>query len=314
MSFRADADRFITAACLAVSKNFDLQRCTKQSIIQCVYDAAKFGLEVNNHYGHAYLIPYENRSTGRHICTLQIGYKGLSELAWRTGLYLPIEMHSVGPRDAFELARDNEGTKFRHVPDYEGDDWTDADIRFVYCVIRLKEFPKDPMVEVMNRAQVEKVRQVAKAGGVWRSHWEMMARKTVLKRAVGRIKISPELADAIDYDNRANFPQTTIAPSDENGTDGLAKRLKASSPGASLPAPPTDAADLIDSSEPIDIEPEEAPPVQAAAPPEPKTEPKTEAKPKGKPAAAAKPAPEPPPADPLVEDATDDETWDLGRQ
>lgn len=293
---------------MALARNPDLQYCTRASLIQCIYDSARFGLEVNTGRGFAYLIPFNNRKAGITVCTLQIGYKGMTELARRTGEYHSIETKVVGPNDILELEYVTEGTKFRHVPDFE--EFKVEDIRAFYSLIRMKDAPHYPLIEVMNRAQVNRIRQSSRCGHVWEPHYDEMGRKTVLKRSLKNMPMSEELQGAIEYDNRQHDEGPIITPSDQRGSDSIVDRLEAKGASVAIGHVPSvhDEDVDFDSDLPIDVEAEEAPPVPAPPPAESKKPPKPKAE------AKSAPPPNPTPADDIVSDADDVETWDLDRQ
>lgn len=296
-SFKGSADRFITAAAMAVAKSFDLQSCSKASLIQCVYDAARVGLEVNTSRGFAYLIPYKTKN-GQPICTLQIGYKGMMELARRTGLYVGIDAQSVVATDTFSVRHTDEGTKLLHEVDFNCDR-TDNEIIVVYAIARFKDSPQYPIVEYMTRAQIEKVRAGSKCGHVWPVHWGEMAHKTVIKRLLKDKPMSEELESAIEYDNQQHNAGPIVTPSNERGSDSVVNRIQSARTAAAITQRQED---------PIDLEPE---PAEEAPPAEEPPKPSGKGKSRAEPPPSSTPAPQ---GDPLIEDAADDETWPLDRQ
>lgn len=62
--------------------------------------AAQLGVEPNTPLGQAYLIPYRNH--GQLECQFQLGYKGLIDLAYRSGEITSISAHEVCENDDFE--------------------------------------------------------------------------------------------------------------------------------------------------------------------------------------------------------------------
>ena len=75
---------------------------------------------------------------------------------------------------------------------------------FVYAVAQLKG--GGVQFEVMSRAEIEEVRKTSKAGqsGPWSSHWEEMAKKTVIRRLFKYLPVSIEAVRAeepIDWDS-----------------------------------------------------------------------------------------------------------------
>ena len=70
-------DRFVRVALTALTRVPKLAQCTEASLIKCMLTCSELGLEPDGRLAH--LIPY-----GKD-CTLVIDYKGLAELAMRSG-------------------------------------------------------------------------------------------------------------------------------------------------------------------------------------------------------------------------------------
>ena len=68
-----------------------LRSCAKASIMECLFNCASLGLIPNGARGHAYIIPYAQ------IATLQVGFKGFLEIAFRTGEVREIQADVVVP-------------------------------------------------------------------------------------------------------------------------------------------------------------------------------------------------------------------------
>ena len=83
------ASSYVASALIAVSQNDKLQQCSPVSILGSTLQAATIKLSCDPNTGHAYLVPY------RGVCTLQIGYKGLNQLALRTGRYRYISVIEI---------------------------------------------------------------------------------------------------------------------------------------------------------------------------------------------------------------------------
>ena len=75
--------------------------------------AAQLGVEPNTALGQAYLIPYGNQ------CQFQLGYKGMLDLAYRTGEVRSITAEVVREGDVFEYEL-GLNPKLRHVPAQSG--------------------------------------------------------------------------------------------------------------------------------------------------------------------------------------------------
>ena len=76
---------------------------TKNKFIGALLTAAQLGLEPNTPLGQAYLIPFKNYKKGGILeCEFQLGYKGMIDLANRSGEIKVIDAHVVYENDDFE--------------------------------------------------------------------------------------------------------------------------------------------------------------------------------------------------------------------
>lgn len=100
---KKDMERILRIALMEFKNNENLHTCSLNSIGKALMDACRLGLEVGSLTGHAYLIPYWDNKNRGHRCTLQIGYKGLLELAYRTGSVLSVSAMTVYQNDEFEV-------------------------------------------------------------------------------------------------------------------------------------------------------------------------------------------------------------------
>lgn len=92
-------ERFTRIALSALNTTPALNQCTPMSFLAALMNAAQLGLEPNTPLGQAYLIPYKNHGTLE--CQFQIGYKGLIELAYRSGQMQTIQAQTVYENDEF---------------------------------------------------------------------------------------------------------------------------------------------------------------------------------------------------------------------
>jgi len=83
------ADVFAAGVIEVVSSDVNLQKCDPQSILKSALALATLRLPINKSLGFAYVVPYKG------IAQPQIGYKGLVQLAQRTGQYKHINAGCV---------------------------------------------------------------------------------------------------------------------------------------------------------------------------------------------------------------------------
>ena len=203
-------ERFTRMATTAVTMNPDLGKCTPSSFIGAMLQAAALGLEPNTPLGQAYLIPY-NRSVktpdGRWIkvpeAQFQIGYRGLIELAHRSGEFKSIEAHVVYENDEFDYELGLE-PKLRHKPAMSNR----GEIVWVYAVYKLQSGGYG--FEVMSKDDINEHRKkYSKARtSPWDTAWEGMAKKTVIKQALKYAPLKSEFVKAMtNEDVTLNFKE-----------------------------------------------------------------------------------------------------------
>lgn len=185
-----NADRMARIAATEVRKNKALLNTEPTSFLGSVMQAAQLGLEPGSALGQAYLVPYGNQ------CQLIIGYKGMIDLARRSGQVLSLNAYAVREGDDFNFQL---GLKpdIHHVPRLEADR-IKKPITYVYAVATLKG--GGYQFEVMSRAEVEAVRNKAKSKNIWNSYFEEMAKKTVIRRLFKYLPVSIEALEITNAD------------------------------------------------------------------------------------------------------------------
>ena len=97
------ADRMTRIAITAVQKQPKLLECTALSIVGCVIEASQLGLYPDGILGDAYLVPFWNGKTRQLEAQLQPGYRGLINLARRSGQVPAIYSEPVYACDKFAV-------------------------------------------------------------------------------------------------------------------------------------------------------------------------------------------------------------------
>lgn len=189
----------------AVRATPKLMECTTESLFGATIHCAQLGLEPNTPLGHAHLVPFNNRRANRTDVQVIIGYKGLVELARRSGQIAAIYAEPVYSKDKFAIRLGTDG-EIEHSPYLEGDR---GDLKAFYAVAKMKD--GSHQFEFMSLSQVEAVRdgsqgyqsaQRFKKDHPWISHFVEMGRKTVLRRLCKYLPVSIELATATETDGR----------------------------------------------------------------------------------------------------------------
>lgn len=191
------AERFTRMTLTALSTTPQLANCTPESFMGAMMQAAQLGLEPNTPLAQAYLIPYRNK--GELECQFQMGYKGLIDLAHRSGEFKNIEARVVYENDDFEYEYGLE-PKLYHKPAMKNR----GEVVCYYAVYNLVNGGFG--FEVMSKEDVEKhaktYSQAYNSGySPWTKNFDEMAKKTLIKRALKYAPIKTEFAREVAADN-----------------------------------------------------------------------------------------------------------------
>lgn len=190
-------ERLYQIAMAAYKQTPHLSECTVSSVLSCVMKCAALGLEPSavDGLGRAYIVPYRNGKTGTYEATFIVGYKGMIDLARRSGELVSIEARAVHEGDLFEFEYGLD-EKLRHVPAIGGK----GALTHVYCVAKFKD--GGHYIDVMTAEEIEAIkgRSKAKNTGPWVTDYEAMARKTVVRRAFPYLPVSVEAQSAAAAD------------------------------------------------------------------------------------------------------------------
>lgn len=210
-----DSERMLKLALGALRTTPKLAAASLSSLLGSVVTCAQLGLEPNTPLGHAYLLPFDKREKqGNQWVTTEtqvqviIGYKGMLDLARRSGQIVSIAAHEVCEGDEFRFAYGLE-EELVHRPAMKN---RGAVIGF-YAVAKLQgggysfEFMSVDEVNHIRDKAAEKNRAKKDGSGrpiitgPWADNYVEMGRKTVLRRLFKYLPISIEslaFASAID--------------------------------------------------------------------------------------------------------------------
>lgn len=188
-------ERMFQLALSAYNQTPDLAKCSTASVLGCLMKCTALGMEPSavDGLGRAYILPFRNRKTGGMEATFILGYKGMIDLARRSGQLTDISARVVHEGDEFEYEYGLD-EKLRHIPSTEP--VGNRPLTHVYMVAHFKD--GGHYIDVMTREEVEAVRERSKAKdyGPWKTDYEAMAMKSVIRRAFKFLPVSVEAAGA----------------------------------------------------------------------------------------------------------------------
>lgn len=199
-------DRLLKVAQIAATTTPALAKCDVPSLVGAIGQCAQMGLEPNTVLGHAYLVPFNTKrkdgnGVERWVNSVQviIGYKGLIDLARRSGQIVSIAAHEVCEQDQFELVYGLD-EKLVHRPAMG----ERGEVIGFYAVAKLKDGGHS--FEFMSLHQVREIMKATQSKGKygpWQDHFIEMGRKTVIRRLAKYLPLSIEFQTAVALDNQA---------------------------------------------------------------------------------------------------------------
>jgi len=185
----------IRMALMAISRNPDIAKCTQASIVRALIDAAELGIQPGGTMGRGYLVPRMNKKVEPWAmeCCFDPGWRGLIDVARRSGEIARIEAHVVYQRDLFRVTYGVE-SKIVHEPVLEGDA---GPIVAAYAVAFFKDGTYQ--AEVLRKADIDKIQKSsASKSGPWASWYDEMARKSAVRRLAKYLPYSSQLEKALE--------------------------------------------------------------------------------------------------------------------
>ncbi len=192
-------ERFTRMALTAVRTTPGLAECDPMSFLAAMMSAAQLGLEPNTPLGQAYLLPFKSSKKEKPEVQFQIGYKGLIDLAYRSGEVEIVQAQCVYENDTFECEFGIE-PKLRHIPA----DNNRGELVKVYAMFRTKSggYGYEVMSVEDIRAHAAKYSKAYSSNfSPWKTSFEEMAKKTVLKRVLKYAPLKSDFMRAVAQDN-----------------------------------------------------------------------------------------------------------------
>lgn len=204
-------ERFSRIALTAVNGNPKLQEAVVKSpmtFLGALMTAAQLGLEPNTPLGQAYLIPYNNtkKIDGAFVKTPEVqftlGYRGMLELAYRSGEVSTVYAEVVYSQDKFEYELGLE-PKLKHIP-AKG---ARGEPIYVYAVVKTKSgqtmFQCKSYEEILEHAKKYSKSFNKKENtfsGPWQTEPLEMSRKTMILAVLKYAPMKSDFVRAITSD------------------------------------------------------------------------------------------------------------------
>lgn len=203
------APQFISSVVSLVNADLNLQQAFYESpmtIIQSALKAATFDLPIDQNLGYAYIVPFKNSKKNadgtwskKMEASFILGWKGMHQLALRTGAYKTINVVDIREGELKSYNRLTEEVNIQFVED----DNERESLPIIGYVGYYRLVNGAEKTIYMTKKQIEnhekKHRKGDYMGKGWKDDFDAMARKTVYRRLIGKWGVM-----SIDYQSHGD--------------------------------------------------------------------------------------------------------------
>lgn len=203
------APQFISSVVSLVNADANLQTAFYESpmtIIQSALKAATFDLPIDQNLGYAYIVPFKNSKkdadgtwSKKMEASFILGWKGMHQLALRTGAYKTINVVDIREGELKSYNRLTEEVNIQFVED----DNERESLPIIGYVGYYRLVNGAEKTIYMTKSQIEnhekKFRKGDYMGKGWKDDFDAMARKTVYRRLIGKWGVM-----SIDYQSHGD--------------------------------------------------------------------------------------------------------------
>ena len=188
--------QFVSSLVSMVNGSPELQKAfyeAPMTVIQAGLKAAAFDLPIDQNLGYAYIVPFKNNKkdaqgnwTSKHEATFILGWKGMHQLALRTGAYKTINVVDIREGELKSYNRLTEETEIEFIDD---DDLRESKQIIGYLgYYRLVNGAEKTIYMTVKQIEnhEKKFRKGQYMGKGWKDDFDAMARKTVYRKLIGK--------------------------------------------------------------------------------------------------------------------------------
>lgn len=188
--------QFVSSLVSMVNGSPELQKAfyeAPMTVIQAGLKAAAFDLPIDQNLGYAYIVPFKNNKkdaqgnwTSKYEATFILGWKGMHQLALRTGAYKTINVVDIREGELKGYNRLTEETEIEFIDD---DDLRESKPIIGYLgYYRLVNGAEKTIYMTVKQIEnhEKKFRKGQYMGKGWRDDFDAMARKTVYRKLIGK--------------------------------------------------------------------------------------------------------------------------------
>lgn len=218
-----------------IIKDEKLAVCTHFSVMECIMQVASTGLELSPYAGHVYLVPYNNTKLGRKEAQVQIGYKGLIQLARNDGV-MDIRSEVVYENDYFNYM-DGINPVLEHRQSFKPLEKRGKKI-CAYAIATLPDKTKtfkvmgiDEILKYKERSQAVRAGKKYNFVTPWDTDEDWMIKKTVLRQLCKLLPLGLSAQEAVNRDEQIDYglikQAEVVKDTQATSADELAEKLDA---------------------------------------------------------------------------------------
>ena len=215
--------QFISSIVSMVNADANMQQAfyeAPMTVIQSALKAATFDLPIDQNLGYAYIVPFKNykKDIGKKVmeASFILGWKGMHQLALRTGAYKTINVVDIREGELKRYNRLTEEVDIDFIED-EAEREQKPVIGYVgyYRLVNGAEKTIYMSVKAIENHE-KKHRKGEYMGKGWRDDWDAMARKTVYRILIGKWGVM-----SIDYQTADEGKQLADVMAEDARAEGI---------------------------------------------------------------------------------------------
>jgi recombination protein RecT len=208
-----DAKKMLRILLTEIRKTPKLAECTIPSVLGSLMQAAQLGLEPGGALGLSYLIPFNNAKKGIMECQFMVGYRGMIDLARRSGVIISISAHCVYQNDELEIQYGlNE--KLIHIPARtQRGEFIGAYVVATLANTYTPNGEAGKQFIFMWKHEIDEIRKRSKSAnnGPWVTDYEAMAIKTTIRQLFKFLPVSTEILTAVKLDDELDAGEQNMS-------------------------------------------------------------------------------------------------------
>ena len=190
----------------------------KKSILTCMFNAPKLGLNPDKVFGHIWFIPYKG------VLTYQIGYKGMIQLSFNSGKIGQVYADLVYEKDEWDFYRNEKGQHYIHRPKL-----IEKDRGREICGYSIfEDLGGNTHIHVMDTYHIDDIKKLVfarmkDASTPWKDpvFEPEMRKKTVIRRHWKTEPMSAEIAEAIEEEEKNESGEVPSEKDTEKALDNI---------------------------------------------------------------------------------------------